>query len=237
MSKSVINAVNVNAECTTYTLEQIKEREPDFDEWELRNDMVKRVVVQGCDYGFLSLGIDYVSGMQGVGYGYRSEGNIGMMILALADLVGVKYTNGDILAALKGKPIRVLFKKDFGGSVADCTYIGNFMADRWLYMKDLVMAGIVEEEVRNDVNALLMTIKTQAMEINQLRQKLIEERNATMIGVAEITRTQIRNAKDILAHGLVECCDTDYTVPRERYDDVVKALRRLVERLDAEGIS
>lgn len=235
--KQVITKIDLNASCPVYTLDQVKLRHTDFDEWEMRNDMIKRIAVHSCDHGFLSLGIDYKTDRRGVGYGYRSEGNIGLMILALADLVGVKYTNGDILAEMRGKPIRVLFKEDWGGSVADCTYIGNFMADRWLYMKDLVMAGIVEEEVRNSVNAMLMTIETQAMEINQLRQKLIEERNATMIGVAEITRTQIRNAKDILAHGLVECCDTDYTVPRERYDDVVKALRRLVERLDAEGIS
>lgn len=32
MSKSVINAVDVNAKCPTYTLDQIKAREPDFDE-------------------------------------------------------------------------------------------------------------------------------------------------------------------------------------------------------------
>lgn len=231
---SVIESVDVNAKFPTYTLDQIKDREPDFDEWELRNDMVKRVVVQGCDHGFLSLGIDYASGRQGVGYGYRSEGNIGMQICALEDLLGTRCANGDALAALKGKPIRVLFKKDIGGSVADCTYIGHFMDDRFMKMSEWVMAGIVHEY---GVEQLRRECEMQAMEINQLRQKLIEERNATMIGVAEITRTQIRNAKDILAHGLVECCDTDYTVPRERYDDVVKALRRLVERLDAEGIS
>ena len=53
--------------CPTYTLDDIKAREPDFYEWELRNDMIKRVVVASCDHGFLSLGIDYVSGKQGVG--------------------------------------------------------------------------------------------------------------------------------------------------------------------------
>lgn len=144
MSKSVINAVDVNAECPTYTLDQIKAREPDFDEWKLRNDMIKRVVVHSCDYGFLSLGIDYESGEQGVGYGYRSEGNIGMMICALADLFGTRYGNGDALDALKGKPIRVLHKDDFGGSVAASTYIGHFMEDKFIKMSEWVMAGIVK---------------------------------------------------------------------------------------------
>lgn len=146
MSKSVINAVDVNAKCQTYTLDQIKAREPDFNEWKLRNDMIKRVVVRSCDHGFLSLGIDYESGAQGVGYGYRSEGNIGMMICALADLLGTRYGNGDALDALKGLPIRVLDKDDFGGSVADCTYIGHFMEDKFVKMSELIMVGIINEK-------------------------------------------------------------------------------------------
>ena len=142
----LIEAIDLNAQCKVYTLGQINGKEPDIDKWRLRNDMIERVVVEMCDHGFLSLGIDYKSGKQGVGYGYRSEGNIGLMILNLADVLGVGYINGDILANMKGKPIRVLFKEDFGGSVADCTYIGHFMEDKFIKMSELIRVGITEVE-------------------------------------------------------------------------------------------
>ena len=143
----LIEAIDLNAQCKVYTLGQIMGKEPDFDEkWKLRNDMIERVVVEMCDHGFLSLGIDYKSGKQGVGYGYRSEGNIGLMILNLADVLGVGYINGDILANMRGKPIRVLFKEDFGGSVANCTYIGHFMEDKFIKMSELIRIGITEVE-------------------------------------------------------------------------------------------
>ena len=143
----LIEAIDLNAQCKVYTLGQIRGKEPNFDEkWKLRNDMIERVVVEMCDHGFLSLGIDYKSGKQGVGYGYRSEGNIGLMILNLADVLGVGYINGDILANMKGRPIRVLFKEDFGGSVADCTYIGHFMEDKFIKMSELIRVGITEVE-------------------------------------------------------------------------------------------
>lgn len=138
--------IDMTAECPIYTLARIEAREPDFEKWKLRNDMIERVSIQSCDHGFLSLGIDYKSGGQGVGYGYRSEFNIGLMILALADILRVKYVNGDILAAMKDKPIRVLYKADYGNFVAPCTYIGHFMEDRFVKMSELVMTGIVENK-------------------------------------------------------------------------------------------
>ena len=135
-----------NAEPNFYTLGEIKKREPDFESWELRNDMIASVHIWSCDYGFLQLGIDYKSGNQGVGYGYRSEGNIGLMIQGLASLFGVKYINGDILKEMQGKPIRVLFKNDWGGSVASSTYIGHFMEDKFIKMSELIMIGIITEK-------------------------------------------------------------------------------------------
>lgn len=146
--KPVTNTIDLNAPPKFYTLSQIMQRERDeFKEWEMRNDMIKRVVVQSCDHGFLSLGIDYESGGQGVGYGYRSEGNIGIMILHLAQLVGCYAINGDILARFAGTPIRVLHRDAFGDSVAKNTYIGHFMKDQWIYCNDWIMAGIVKEDV------------------------------------------------------------------------------------------
>ena len=142
--KNPTATIEYNAEPKFYTLSEIKQRERDFERWILRNDMIASVRVYACDHGFLQLGIDYKSGKQGVGYGYRSEGNIGLMIQGLASLLGVKYINGDILKSMDGKPIRVLFKDDWGGSVADCTYIGHFMEDKFVYIKELIMVGIVK---------------------------------------------------------------------------------------------
>lgn len=144
--KNPTATIEYNAEPHFYTISEIKQREPDFERWELRNDMIYSVRVCACDHGFLQLGIDYRSGAQGVGYGYRSEANIGLMIQGLASLLGVKYINGDILKAMEGRPIRVLFKKDYGGRVADCTYIGHFMEDKFIKMSELIMVGIIDEK-------------------------------------------------------------------------------------------
>jgi hypothetical protein len=108
--------------------------------------MIASVRVYACNHGFLQLGVDYKSGKQGVGYGYRSEGNIGLMIQGLASLLGDKYINGDILKAMEGKPIRVLFKAEYGGRIADCTYIGHFMEDKFIKMSELIMVGIINEK-------------------------------------------------------------------------------------------
>lgn len=138
--------MNCKAKCKRYTLDEIMAREPDPEEWELRNDMVKKVTVQCCEYGFLSLGIDYVSGRQGVGYGHANNSNIGLMIHDFADLLGVGYINGDVMEAMRNKPIRVMFKTDYGGRVVDSTYIGNFMEDKFIKMSELVLLGLDKEE-------------------------------------------------------------------------------------------
>lgn len=144
--KNPTATIEYNAEPDFYTLGEIEQKEPDFERWSLRNDMIASVRIYACDHGFLQLGIDYESGKQGVGYGYRSEANIGLMIQGLATLLGVKYINGDILKAMEGKPIRVLFKEDWGGSVADCTYIGHLMEDKFIKMSELIMVGIINEK-------------------------------------------------------------------------------------------
>ena len=68
------------------------------------------------------------------------------MIQGLASLLGVKYINGDILEEMKGKPIRVLLREDWGGSVVDNTYIGHFMEDKFIKMSELIMVGIISEK-------------------------------------------------------------------------------------------
>lgn len=145
--KTITNTIDLNAPPKFYTLSQIMQREHDeFKDWEMRNEMIKCVVVESCDHGFLSLGIDFTSGKQGVGYGYRSEGNIGIMILHLARLVGCYAVNDDILARFAGTPIRVLHRDNWGDSVTKNTYIGHFMEDRWMYCHDWILAGIVKED-------------------------------------------------------------------------------------------
>lgn len=143
--KNPTATIEYNAEPKFYTLNEIKQREPDFERWVLRNDMIFSVRIYACDQGFLQLGVDYKTANQGVGYGYRSEGNIGLMIQGLASLLDVKYIDGDILKAMEGKPIRVLFKTEYGGRVADNTYIGHFMEDKFIKMSELIMVGILTE--------------------------------------------------------------------------------------------
>lgn len=143
--KPVTATVDLNARPQFFTLAQIRAREPNFREWELRNDMIKEVCVDSCGHGFLALRLFYKSGKQDVGGGYREEGNIGIMMLWLAMLCGVYGGEGDLLKALKGIPIRVLFRQHGGGSVAENTYLGNFMEDRFLKASDWVVAGIVAE--------------------------------------------------------------------------------------------
>lgn len=145
MMDSVTTTVDLNAKPRFMTLAQIRQKEPDFDKWELRNDMVKSAELWSCDHGFLALRVFYKSGAQDFGGGYRSEGNIGLMMLWLARLWDVYGFEGDLLKAFKGIPIRVLFRFAPGGSVSGNTYLGNFMQDRFIKGTDLVMAGIVEE--------------------------------------------------------------------------------------------
>ena len=143
----LLNTIDINAECPMLTLEQIKRREPDFgSRWKMRNDMIKSVQVIRSEHGFLSLGVEYVGDLQGVGYGYRSEGNIGLMIQGLAKVVGKEYTTGDILHALANTPIRVISKFEIGAMVAETTYIGHFMEDKFVKFSDLIKIGIVEEK-------------------------------------------------------------------------------------------
>jgi hypothetical protein len=149
--KSVTNTIDLNAEPRFYTLQEIIGREHlEFKKWRMRNDMIQRATVVSCDHVFLALGIDFTSGEQGVGYGYRCEGNLGIMILHLARLVGCYAINGDILARLAGKPIRVLRRDNPGDAVAKNIYIGHFMEDRWMYGHEWIMAGILKESEAAD---------------------------------------------------------------------------------------
>ena len=70
------------------------------------------------------------------------------MVLELAKLLGVNEEGEceDILAAFGGKPCRVASNAHGGDIIAETTWIGHFMHDRWMLAKDIVLAGFKKEE-------------------------------------------------------------------------------------------
>ena len=141
---SAERTIDINAKPEFLTLDQIRAREEDIEDWHLRNDMVKDVRIEAFR-GFLSLAVSFKSGKQGGGGGHRNEGNIGIMLKWLMRLWDVDGDTGDVLGAISGTPIRVLDKDDWGGSIAEGTYLGHFMEDRFIKVSALVMAGIKTE--------------------------------------------------------------------------------------------
>ena len=141
--------LNALAKPRFLTLGEVEAREKhNFNEWKMRNDMVKRIGITKYR-GFLCAGLDFVSGEQGVLYGHRSEANLGVILLWLAALFETPLDRQeqvpDLLDAFRETPIRVLHREDWGESMSDNTYIGHFMKDRFLKVSDLVMAGFVKK--------------------------------------------------------------------------------------------
>ena len=54
----------------------------------------------------------------------------------------------DILAAFGGTPCRVASNAYGGDIIAETTWIGHFMHDRWMLAKDIVLAGFKKEVAR-----------------------------------------------------------------------------------------
>ena len=119
----------------------------------IRNDMIKGVRIRR-DRGFiLGLTVEFESGCQPLFCGYNNTGNIGHMILTLADLLGVNEEGecDDILAEFKGTPCRVASNGLFGDIVAEHAWIGHFMRDRWMWAKDVVVMNVPKKrEARNE---------------------------------------------------------------------------------------
>lgn len=114
---------------------------------EIKNDMIKRVAIT-CDRGFiLGLYVEMKSGRQPFFCGYHNTGNIGKMILALAELLGVNDCGDsrDILSEFAGVPCRVASNGMAGDKIAETTWIGNFMDDRWMLALDIIRTGIESE--------------------------------------------------------------------------------------------
>lgn len=137
--------IDLNARPKFLTLAEIEKREFAFERWKMRNDRIRSVTIDGSI--FLSVGIEFESGKQGVGFGHRNEGNLGMMLKWLLDLYVDATETTNVLAQLEKTPIRVLSLEDWGGSQVECTYLGHFMQDKWMKCSDWVMAGLVTKPV------------------------------------------------------------------------------------------
>ncbi len=113
-------------------------------EAEIKNDMIKKVCIRR-DRGFiLGLDVEFESDRQTMFLGYHNTSNIGHIILCLADLLGVNKSGecDDILEAFECTPCRIASIDNWGAPIAENTWIGHFMEDKWMWCKDVVMAGV-----------------------------------------------------------------------------------------------
>jgi hypothetical protein len=115
---------------------------------EIKNDMIRKVCIRR-DRGFiLGLDVEFESGRQPMFGGYQNTENIGSIILCLADLLGVNKSGecSDILKAFEGVPCRIASIDNWGAPIAENTWIGHFMKDKWMNCKDVVLSGIEKDE-------------------------------------------------------------------------------------------
>lgn len=115
---------------------------------EIKNDMIQKVCIRR-DRGFiLELDVEFESDRQTMFLGYQNTSNIGHIILCLADLLGVNKSGecSDILKEFEGRPCRIASLANWGAPIAENTWIGHFMKDKWMLCKDVVLAGIEKDE-------------------------------------------------------------------------------------------
>lgn len=115
---------------------------------EIANDMINSVEIRR-DRGFiLGLTLNFRSGRQPIMNGYNNTDNIGYILLGLAELLGVN-TEGesdDLLAAFRNAPCRIASDGKAGDIIAEHTWLGHFMFDRWIRARELVDVGIDKPE-------------------------------------------------------------------------------------------
>jgi len=107
---------------------------------EIKNDMIEEIKIRR-DLGFILSPTVYMkSGRQPFLSGYNSTHNIGFMLLALAGLLDVNRDGDcdDILAAFKNTPCRIASNGHAGDNIAETTWIGHFMFDRWMRAIDII---------------------------------------------------------------------------------------------------
>lgn len=111
---------------------------------EIKNDMIEEIKISR-DRGFL-LGVTLYlkSGRQPFLSGYNNTNNVGFILLALAELLGVN-TSGDstdFIGAFRNTPCRIAQNGHGGDEIAKVTWLGHFMSDKWMLAYDIVQTGM-----------------------------------------------------------------------------------------------
>jgi len=127
------------------------------DGFELRNDRIKDVSLHLVLGFIIGLELEYESGAQPVGLGYHNTSNVGWQAVTLLNTLADADECADIRRALIGTPIRVAYKGEPGAYVAECTYIGHFMRDDFLYYKDIVTLDPPRGNLLTERDAALLT--------------------------------------------------------------------------------
>ena len=138
----------VEPKVNVYTFAQIKkmvkenpEKFGEAKEWEMRNDMVKSFGIEMSGHGgniimpFMTLHRNKQTFLTG----YVSTHNVGYIIRTLAELFG--FSGDDTVCIIKwfvDKPIRILFRERPGYNTSACTFFGNFLDDKFIYLEELM---------------------------------------------------------------------------------------------------
>ena len=125
-----------------------------FPGGELSNDCIKRVEVCYTLYGggIVELNIQPTRFDGTFCAGYVSTANVGFIIDSLVKLLGIDKVQGaaeecfDVVRAFSGVPFRVYSWGDWGDRTMETVCIGHFMEDRFVWGKNLMMAGLPLEK-------------------------------------------------------------------------------------------
>lgn len=115
------------------------------NEWIIENNkIVSAKVLFGYDYGgVVQLAIELARTIrQPLGIGYNNSHNVGFIIEGLMRLFGCGHCSpSDACADLTGTPVRVAYRLKNGANINDCVFLGHFMDDKWIHLKELMIIG------------------------------------------------------------------------------------------------
>lgn len=141
-----------------YTFAEVKARiaaDPNcqgLEGWELANNMIESCDLRfrndggskdRIDEGICDLSIKFARTVPcPCGMGYYSTHNFGFIITSLINHLGVAPTSPESIERILCRvPCRVIFKRLGGHNVADCIFLGHFLDDRFIYLKELMTCG------------------------------------------------------------------------------------------------
>lgn len=141
-----------------YTFAEVKARiaaDPNcqgLEGWELANNMIESCELRfrndggskdRIDEGICDLSIKFARTVPcPCGMGYYSTHNFGFIITSLINHLGVAPTSPESIERILCRvPCRVIFKRLGGHNVADCIFLGHFLDDRFIYLKELMTCG------------------------------------------------------------------------------------------------